>query len=185
MNDIIIKNKICNKIIYFGINLHGHMNPPLSILSGLIKNQNIKVTIICTPEFKEKIEKIGAKFICYNFYIKNLFPQSYVNKMNTHTTFINAIYDMAYYNTYQMVEIIKDEKPDLIMFDKSAAHVKICLYYMKTQIKMGKLKMKMPPLLSLSTTFMLTEIELKKLIKKLSFFEIMSTLWELLNFIIM
>lgn len=54
------------KILMINAPLHGHVNPTLAIAKGLVEAGH-EVTYLLTEEFREKIEKTGAKFEAYKF----------------------------------------------------------------------------------------------------------------------
>ena len=53
-----------SKVLFFSIPAHGHINPTLGLVNELVK-QGEEITYFCSEEFKEKIEKTGAKFKSY------------------------------------------------------------------------------------------------------------------------
>jgi MGT family glycosyltransferase len=94
---------------------HGHVNPTIGIVRELI-NRGEDVTYIAGEEFRDKIEKTGAKFIGH----KNLFDLSSLItsslNLETNEKLLNAL------NTFKEIieEIFKlDEKFDYIIYDSS------------------------------------------------------------------
>jgi UDP:flavonoid glycosyltransferase YjiC (YdhE family) len=159
------------------------MNPALSILDELIKNHNYEAIIFCSPEFKDKIEGINAKYIEYEHYITNWFPHGYIDNSNSHKSFFKFLFSMSK-NINQMIRIVEEEKPDLIFYDKIGIHNKVFLHYMKAQIENGSLNMKMPPTLALTSTFMFTENDLKGRFDKLSLFNKLFTIIDAIKLLI-
>jgi len=53
-----------SKVLFLSIPAHGHINPTLGLVNELVK-QGEEITYFCSEEFKEKIEKTGAKFKSY------------------------------------------------------------------------------------------------------------------------
>lgn len=94
---------------------HGHVNPTIGIVRELI-NRGENVTYIAGEEFRDKIEKTGAKFIGH----KNLFDLSSLItsslNLETNEKLLNAL------NTFKEIieEIFKlDENFDYIIYDSS------------------------------------------------------------------
>jgi UDP:flavonoid glycosyltransferase YjiC (YdhE family) len=159
------------------------MNPTIAIANELIHKHNAQVVIMNTPEFKEKIEKIGAKYIEYEFYTSWAFSK-YVGSKVSLSIMAQKLYDMAYYNMDQMIKVFKEEEPDFILYDKVALHAKAFYCYVSEQIKKGKLDLKLPPSISLSTTVLVTQNDLEKMKSKLSTIELIQTLWEALRLLL-
>ncbi|MBC2457254.1 macrolide family glycosyltransferase [Clostridium beijerinckii] len=104
-----------SKALFVNMLGHGHVNPTIGIVMELI-NRGEDVTYIAGEEFRDKIEKTGAKFIGH----KNLFDLSSLitNSLNLETNekLLNAL------NTFKEIieEIFKlDEKFDYIIYDSS------------------------------------------------------------------
>ncbi|NRT80538.1 macrolide family glycosyltransferase [Clostridium beijerinckii] len=53
-----------SKVLFLSIPAHGHINPTLGLINELVK-QGEEITYFCSEDFKEKIEKTGAKFKSY------------------------------------------------------------------------------------------------------------------------
>lgn len=53
-----------SKVLFLSIPAHGHINPTLGLVNELVK-QGEEITYFCSENFKEKIEKTGAKFKSY------------------------------------------------------------------------------------------------------------------------
>ncbi|NDI34208.1 macrolide family glycosyltransferase [Chengkuizengella sediminis] len=51
-------------VIYFGVDLAGHVNPTLGLMKKLV-DKGEEVFYYCTDEYREKIEETGAKFKSY------------------------------------------------------------------------------------------------------------------------
>ena len=104
-----------SKALFVNMLGHGHVNPPIGIVRELI-NRGEDVTYIAGEEFRDKIEKTGAKFIGH----KNLFDLSSLItsslNLETNEKLLNAL------NTFKEIieEIFKlDEKFDYIIYDSS------------------------------------------------------------------
>lgn len=104
-----------SKALFVNMLGHGHVNPTIGIVRELI-NRGEDVTYIAGEEFRDKIEKTGAKFIGH----KNLFDLSSLITSNlnleTNEKLLNAL------NTFKEIieEIFKlDEKFDYIIYDSS------------------------------------------------------------------
>lgn len=104
-----------SKALFVNMLGHGHVNPTIGIVRELI-NRGENVTYIAGEEFRDKIEKTGAKFIGH----KNLFDLSSLItsslNLETNEKLLNAL------NTFKEIieEIFKlDEKFDYIIYDSS------------------------------------------------------------------
>ncbi|MBC2574059.1 MGT family glycosyltransferase [Clostridium beijerinckii] len=53
-----------SKLLFLSIPAHGHINSTLGLVNELVK-QGEEITYFCSEDFKEKIEKTGAKFKSY------------------------------------------------------------------------------------------------------------------------
>ncbi|MFB9328395.1 macrolide family glycosyltransferase [Paenibacillus aurantiacus] len=51
-------------VVYFGVDLHGHVNPTLGLIRRLVERGE-KVVYYCSDEFRGKIERTGAEFRSY------------------------------------------------------------------------------------------------------------------------
>ncbi|CUU47137.1 macrolide family glycosyltransferase [Clostridium beijerinckii] len=104
-----------SKALFVNMLGHGHVNPTIGIVRELI-NRGENVTYIAGEEFRDKIEKTGAKFIGH----KNLFDLSSLItsslNLETNEKLLNAL------NTFKEIieEIFKlDENFDYIIYDSS------------------------------------------------------------------
>lgn len=104
-----------SKALFVNMLGHGHVNPTIGIVRELI-NRGEDVTYIAGEEFRDKIEKTGAKFIGH----KNLFDLSSLItsslNLETNEKLLNAL------NTFKEIieEIFKlDKKFDYIIYDSS------------------------------------------------------------------
>lgn len=55
-----------SKLLFISLPAHGHINPTIGLVSELIKRGD-EVVYITAEEFRDKFEKVGSKFIGYNF----------------------------------------------------------------------------------------------------------------------
>lgn len=53
-----------SKVLFLNIPSHGHINPTLGLVNGLVK-QGEEIVYFSTEEFKEKVESTGALFMSY------------------------------------------------------------------------------------------------------------------------
>lgn len=97
----------------------GHLNPVVSIMSRLIKEDNVDVVFYSIEKFRPLIEKSGARFKPYPYY-----PESFV-KTKSLATEKNALLhdlrdmmDLSYRVLPELVQDAEKERPDLIVFDR-------------------------------------------------------------------
>lgn len=102
------------KVVYFSVDLHGHINPTLTLISELI-NRGDQVYYYSNINYKEKIETTGANFKNYNNAIE--FGPSDAEGIDGF--FLNADYILG--KTEIMLSTFMNEiktlKPDLIIHD--------------------------------------------------------------------
>ncbi|MBH5320329.1 hypothetical protein I6N90_21285 [Paenibacillus sp. GSMTC-2017] len=53
-----------SRVVFFGVDLHGHVNPTLGLISKLVERGE-EVIYYCSDPFREKIEQTGASFCSY------------------------------------------------------------------------------------------------------------------------
>lgn len=58
------RGKKMSKVLFLNIPSHGHINPTLGLVEGLVK-QGDEVLYFTTEEFRKKVESMGATFISY------------------------------------------------------------------------------------------------------------------------
>ncbi|EHJ00640.1 glycosyltransferase, MGT family [Clostridium sp. DL-VIII] len=104
-----------SKALFINILGHGHINPTIGIVKDLI-NSGEHVTYIAGEEFRDKIEKTGAKFIGH----RNSFNVSnFINcglDLESNEGLLNAL------NTFkEIVEVVfnSNEKYDYVIYDSS------------------------------------------------------------------
>jgi MGT family glycosyltransferase len=104
-----------SKALFINMLGHGHVNPTIGIIKELI-NRGENVTYIAGEEFRDKIEKTGAKFLGH----KNLFNVSnFINgslNLETNEGLLDALSTFK-----EIVEAIfnSNEKFDYIIYDSS------------------------------------------------------------------
>ncbi len=57
-----------SKVLFMNIPAHGHINPTLGLVEELVKRGE-EVTYLTGEEFRDKIEKTGARFKSFKFYL--------------------------------------------------------------------------------------------------------------------
>lgn len=108
-----------SKIVFFSLPAHGHVNPTLSLVSKLIKHGH-EVMYYGFDNFKDKIEKTGAKYVSCDDYL----PIHMFEEATTNLPHILAIPNMLMYVTANMqskcISEITDFNPDCIIHDSLA-----------------------------------------------------------------
>ncbi|TVX91618.1 macrolide family glycosyltransferase [Paenibacillus agilis] len=106
-----------SKLIYFGIDLHGHINVSLGLIRALVEKGE-EVLYYSSNEFREKIEATGAQF--RNYEDMGGFEMREGDRVDTFLLFSHYILDKS----RSLVERFKDEvtawKPDYIIHDAFA-----------------------------------------------------------------
>lgn len=109
------------KIVFFNIPAHGHTNPTLGIVKGLIKN-NHEVYYYSYESMREKIESSGAHFIpCDKFDSQTKLSNEDKERISKDLVFsTNLIIDMTLSLDDAILEEMKQLKPDVIIADSMA-----------------------------------------------------------------
>lgn len=102
-----------SKVIYFSIPGHGHINPVLPLIKELTAKGET-VIFYSFDSFKEKIENAGAQFQSYGDNIP--FDLSNTNCVNL----VNMLMESSMAIISGIIDRVKNEKPDYIMFDSLA-----------------------------------------------------------------
>ncbi|MBH5320288.1 hypothetical protein I6N90_21080 [Paenibacillus sp. GSMTC-2017] len=106
-----------SKLIYFGIDLHGHINVSLGLIRALVEKGE-EVLYYSSEPFREKIEATGAQFRSYGD--MGGFEMREGDRVDTFLLFSHYILDKS----RELVERFRDEviawKPDYIIHDAFA-----------------------------------------------------------------
>lgn len=112
------------KFVYFNIPSIGHVNPTTPVVRGLIEaGQN--VVCVNTETHRKRIEETGATFIAYpdskemeHYLDESIASGNIISNMHD---FIKLSYRLYYFST----EVLKKEKPDIVINDSLASWGKI------------------------------------------------------------
>ncbi|WP_422657549.1 macrolide family glycosyltransferase [Paenibacillus sp. EC2-1] len=103
-----------SRVVFFGVDLHGHVNPTLGLIHKLCENGE-EVYYYCSEPFREKIEQTGAIFRSYQGLLS--FGRHNGTGMETLLVFADFIMDKC----RSIVEALRDEvcelQPDYIIHD--------------------------------------------------------------------
>ncbi len=103
-----------SKVLFLSVPAHGHVNPTLGLVNELIK-QGEEITYFCEENFREKIEKTGAKFKSYRVKAikKNISKNMAIDKI---LDYINEKIKLGDEIIKDILDQIKDEKFDYIIY---------------------------------------------------------------------
>ncbi|WP_315067029.1 macrolide family glycosyltransferase [uncultured Clostridium sp.] len=103
-----------SKVLFLSVPAHGHVNPTLGLVNELIK-QGEEITYFCEENFREKIEKTGAKFKSYRVKAikKNISKNMVIGKI---LDYINEKIKLGDEIIKDILDQIKDEKFDYIIY---------------------------------------------------------------------
>ena len=99
------------RFIFFSVPAHGHINPTIPLVTELVQRGN-EVIYYAMPEFKDKIEKTGARFRAYDFHRYEQFHPS-DNSLRLAETLLEASSHLL----PQLIQSVRDEKVDCIIHD--------------------------------------------------------------------
>lgn len=143
-------NSSVKKIFIVTYPFVGHTNPILAICNDL-KNKNYDITIYSKKNFKELIEKAGARFREYNFEFKNRADEPDLAENIQLMRLACLSIDKAAVFSNQLLEDALNEKPDMIMYDKSTIYARLVVEYLLNEYR--KRGLKPFKLIRFSTTF--------------------------------
>jgi len=150
MRSIEKNEKAKYKIAVLLIPFWGHLNPVAGMVNELVKKYKANVIFYGNKENKTLIESIGASFRQYSYFPASEYMAQLAKEKNDD---IIETLDALYYNNVttrvlpDLVSMIETEKPDLIISEPFAVHVKYLSMYLKQK------SIKMPPCINYFTTF--------------------------------
>lgn len=103
-----------SKVLFLSVPAHGHVNPTLGLVNELIK-QGEEITYFCEENFREKIEKTGAKFKSYRVKAikRNISKNMVIGEI---LDYINEKIKLGDEIIEDILDQIKDEKFDYIIY---------------------------------------------------------------------
>ncbi|MFC4101261.1 macrolide family glycosyltransferase [Paenibacillus xanthanilyticus] len=104
-------------IIYFGVDLHGHVNPTLALIRKLVERGD-KVVYYCSDEFRSKIERTGATFRSYRGLLN--FTMHEGSGIDTFLVFADFILEKGRLLADRLYEEVSGLRPDCVMHDAFA-----------------------------------------------------------------
>ena len=138
------------KIAVLLIPFWGHLNPVAGMVNELVKKYKANVIFYGNKENRTLIESIGASFRQYSYYPTAEYMAQLAKEKNDD---IIETLDAIYFNNVttrvlpDIVSMIETEKPDLIISEPFAVHVKYLSMYLEQK------SIKMPPCINYFTTF--------------------------------
>jgi UDP:flavonoid glycosyltransferase YjiC (YdhE family) len=135
------------KVIFMPLPYSGHLNPLAGIAYDLASRKNVDVIFYSTEAFEKLIKKTGAEYRSYkSFKITKNTPEIIV--------LLNELLDTSESILMDLVDEIKKEKPDLIIYDFMALHTKFLLDYLNINHAKDPVNVpKAPPSISISLSF--------------------------------
>jgi len=103
-----------SKVIFFGVDLHGHVNPTLGLVAKLIERGE-EVIYYCSDAFKDKIEQTGASFRSYRGLLG--FGTHDGTGIDTFLVFADFLMDKSRILTEALSEEVAQLRPDYIVHD--------------------------------------------------------------------
>ncbi len=105
-----------SKIVFFSIPAHGHTNPTIAVVDGLVKRGH-EVWYYSFYEFQEKIENAGAKFIPCDNYLPELTPDVEKKVGKDFASLIEMTADMTMSLDEKVCRELKEFQPHCIVSD--------------------------------------------------------------------
>lgn len=126
------------KLVYFiTLSLSGHLNPVCGLVHELAKNPDIECVIYGIEDHREKIERTGARFRAYlHRNGANLSPiglEDYEKAGILYELYVNDMMNCAYIQVPAIVDDVKREKPDLIVYDPNFFPIKFLQEYLEKE----------------------------------------------------
>ncbi|WP_068774887.1 macrolide family glycosyltransferase [Paenibacillus sp. FJAT-26967] len=102
------------KVIFFGVDLHGHVNPTLGLIHKLIERGE-EVVYYCSDAFQDKIEQTGATFRSYRGLLG--FGTNDGTGIDTFMVFADFIVNKSHIIIEALQEEVTQWQPDYIIHD--------------------------------------------------------------------
>ncbi|WP_195576561.1 macrolide family glycosyltransferase [Paenibacillus sp. 1001270B_150601_E10] len=103
-----------SRVVFFGVDLHGHVNPTLGLIHKLIERGE-EVFYYCSDPFREKIEQTGATFRSYQGLLS--FGRHNGTGIETLLIFADFIMDKCRNIVEALREEVRELQPDYIIHD--------------------------------------------------------------------
>lgn len=103
-----------SKVVFFGVDLHGHVNPTLGLVSKLIERGE-EVVYYCSDAFRDKIEGTGASFRSYRGLLG--FSTHKGSGIDTFLVFADFLMDRSRILTSALFDEVAQLGPDYIIHD--------------------------------------------------------------------
>jgi MGT family glycosyltransferase len=105
---------VMSRVIYFGVDLHGHVNCSIGLVKKLVEKGE-EVTYYCSDQFRDKIEGTGAKFKSYRGLLG--FGTYDGNGIDTFLMFADYLLEKSRIIMDELIHEIEALKPDYIIHD--------------------------------------------------------------------
>ncbi|WP_028593444.1 macrolide family glycosyltransferase [Paenibacillus assamensis] len=103
-----------SRVVFFGVDLHGHVNPTLGLIHKLIERGE-EVIYYCSDPFREKIEQTGASFRSYRGLLS--FEMHKGSGIETLLVFADFLMDKCRVLVEELQEEVSQLQPDYIIHD--------------------------------------------------------------------
>ena len=151
------------KIMVFVPPISGHINPMFGLVNELCKNKNLEVIFYSDENYREAIEKTGARFrLNEKPTFSRIDPNSFGSKMQLGRLF-DMMIDFANIQLPQYIAEAEKEKPDLIIYDIMSFSAKYLIKIIKTRNAKGDKSIPIPKTAAFISSFPMSEKMIKKL----------------------
>lgn len=140
------------KIVFMILPFWGHVNPSLGMVQELVR-QKAKVIFYSNPEFRDVVTKAGAEFREYSYY--PVMKSERLQKSNNELLLLIVDEAMKISDRIlpDLIRIIDEEKPDLLVYDTLAMHAKYLLNHLKIRHQNDPTKLAPPKALVVAPAF--------------------------------
>jgi UDP:flavonoid glycosyltransferase YjiC (YdhE family) len=140
------------KIFVLSIPAHGHINPLSCVISHMLKKDpDLNITFYSTAEFKNLVDKTGANYKQYEFYLPGN-PEAKSKRFVLYGL-VKRLTSLADENLPGILRDIEKEKPDMIIYDSFSLLAKYALKICERKYKTGQTNVPPPLGVDFSTSF--------------------------------
>jgi UDP:flavonoid glycosyltransferase YjiC (YdhE family) len=141
------------KIVFLVIPYSGHVNCTLPLVSELVTKHNAHAIFCGIEPHREQIQSAGAEYRPYSYYPLEFLQRKSEKEESEHVIFqiLGRTIDVAYHILPGLVQMVKSEQPDCIVYDSFTSYAKFLREILINEHKTEPFKM--PKFVSFSSVF--------------------------------